>query len=324
MNDLSLDLPALRCFTALMRERSVTRAAERLGLSQPAVSHVLARLRGHFADALLVRAANGMVPTARALEIDGEARIVAAIDRLTRPNRGFDPARERSTFVLTIPEYFEALLSPALVARLQAEAPGVSVELRPPNPDLARTWLDSGEVDCRLAWIHEPRPESRFARLPEDRLVCLVRENHPVVGERLRTSDFFELPHVRPAIAVTRGLPADAGSVTLEQYLGLPYRRRHATRRLRIALLAQSFLTIPQVVAQSDAIATVPERLTWSLDPRLGVRVLRPPIALPPLRGALYWHERSNADPRHRWFRRLLLEVARGIEAPPASTRLTP
>jgi DNA-binding transcriptional LysR family regulator len=151
MNDVPLDLPALRCLVTLMRERSVTRAAERLGLSQPAVSHVLARLRRHFSDALLVHAATRMVPTARALEIDAAAReIVSAVDRLARPSRAFDPAVERSTFVITIPEYFEWLLAPALMARLQAEAPGVSVELRAPNPGLARTWLDSGEVDFRL------------------------------------------------------------------------------------------------------------------------------------------------------------------------------
>ena len=318
MNDLSLDIPALRCFVALMRERSVTRAAERLGLSQPAVSHILARLRQHFSDALLVRAATGMVPTARALEIDVAARdIVAAVDRLARPGRTFDPALERSTFVITIPEYFERVLAPALMARLQTEAPGVSVELRAPNPGLARTWLDSGEVDFRLAWIHDPRPESRFARLPEDRLVCLVRERHPSVGERLGIGDFFDLPHVRPAIAVAPGLSADPASVTLEQYIGLPHRGRHRARRLRVTLRAQSFATIPYVVAQSDAIATVPERLARTIDPRLPVRVLRPPIALPALRGALYWHERSNADPRHRWFRRLLLDVARRVDDVP-------
>jgi DNA-binding transcriptional LysR family regulator len=313
MNDLALDLPALRCLTVLIGERSVTRTAEKLGLSQPAVSHILARLRRHFGDALLVRSADGMVPTARALELAGDARgIVAAVDRLGR-DRAFDPATDRSRFVLTIPEYFERLLAPPLVARLQAEAPGVSIELRAPSPALVRTWLDSGEVDFRLAWIHEPRPESRFARLPEDRLVCLVREGHPTVGERLRAGHFFELAHVRPAIAVDPD--ADPTAVTVEQYLGLGHRRRAGDRTIRVALQAQSFLTIPHVIANSDMIATVPELATRGLDPELALRVMRPPIALPPLRGALYWHERSNADPRHRWFRRLLLEVARPLQA---------
>jgi DNA-binding transcriptional LysR family regulator len=144
-----------------------------------------------------------------------------------------------------------------------------------------------------------------------------VRQGHPAVGERLTINDFFALPHVRPAVAVAPGLPADPGSVALEQYLGLPHRGRHGARRLRVALRAQSLSTIPHVVAQSDTIATVPERLVRALDPRLQVRVLRPPLALPPLRGALYWHERINADPRHLWFRRLLLDVARRIDYAP-------
>ena len=320
MNDAPIELSALRCFVILMRERSVTQTAERLGLSQPAVSHVLARLRTHFADALLVRAAHGMVPTPRALEIcESASEIVAAVDRLAGPQRPFEPRTERGTFVVTIPEYFERVLGPALLARLQEEAPGIVVELRAPNPDLARTWLDSGEVDFRLAWIHDPRPESRFARLPEDRLVCLVREGHPIVGERMRLNDFFELRHVRPVMAVkTRSLQADGGTLSLEQYLGVSYRMRdrgahYASRRIRIAMLAQSMLTIPDLVAGSDAIATIPERLARGIGDRLPVRILRPPIALPPLRGALYWHERSNVDPRHRWFRRLLLDVARGL-----------
>ncbi len=310
MNEL--DIHSLRCLTTLIGERSVTRAAERLGLSQPAVSHTLARLRRYFGDALLVRATGGMVPTVRALEIDASAReIVAAVDRLGRNEPDFDPATDRSRLVITVPEYFERRLAPPLLSRLQVEAPGVSIELRAPDPWQARDWLDSGEVDFRLAWIHEPRPESRFARLSEDRLVCLVRDGHPVVGERLRAADFFALTHVRPAIAVARD--ADPAHVSVEQYLGLRARRRGDPRRLRIGLLAQSFLTIPHVVATSDMIATVPERAVSDLDPRLRVRVMRPPLALPALRGALYWHERSNADQRHRWFRRLLLETSRPL-----------
>jgi len=315
MNDEALDLPALRCLTALMRERNVTRAARKLGISQPAVSRVLGQLRRHFSDALLVRAAGGMVPTPRALEIDSAARdILAAADRLGRAERAFDPMSERSTFVVTVPEYFERVLAPALMARLQQDAPNVAVELHALNTGFAQAWLDSGEIDFRLAWIHAPRPESRFAKLPEDRLVCLVREGHPTVGDKLHASDFFALPHVRPAIAVTRD--RDTIDVTVDQYVGLPFRKRPGARLLRLGLLVQGFSTIPRVVAQSDMIATVPERATWDLDPDLRVRVMPPPISLPVLRGALYWHERNNADPRHRWFRRLLLDTARRITRP--------
>lgn len=313
MNTHGLEIAALRCLTVLMDERKVTRAAERLGLSQPAVSHALARLRRHFSDPLLVRAGKAMVPTRRGIELQGVAReILSAMDRLDAHGRDFEPQNLRATFVITVPEYVERAMAPPLMQRLLREAPEVSVEFRAPNPGLAREWLDSGEVDFRLAWIHSPRPESRFARLPDDRLVCLIREGHPAVGAQLRAEDFFALPHVRPAVAVSGG--GVQGEVTLEQYIGLPYRNRARTRRVRLALLAQSFGTLLKVVASTDMIATVPDRAIWDLEPRLRLRVLHPPVALPPLRGALYWHERNNADPRHRWFRRVLLETARHIQ----------
>ncbi len=313
----SIELSSLRHLIVLVRERSVTRAAQHLGLSQPAVSHVLATLRRHFDDALLVRSSHGMLPTHRALELaEAALSIIEAADRLVHGRHGFDPASERCAFVITIPEFLERELAPPLLEHLQREAPGVAVEMRAPNSDLSRAWLDSGEVDFRIAWIQDPWPESRFARLPDDRLVCLVREGHPRVGPRLHVDDFFSLQHVRPFSALrTHTLQEGKGSVSLEQYMGVVHRlrgvaARHAKRRIQIAMVAQSFSTIQQLVAQSDAIATVTERLAHTVDPRLQLRILRPPLPLPPLRGALYWHERTHTNPRHRWFRRLLLQVA--------------
>jgi DNA-binding transcriptional LysR family regulator len=314
----SIELSSLRHLVVLVRERSVTRAAQHLGLSQPAVSHALAMLRRHFDDALLVRSSHGMLPTHRALELaEAAAGIIEAADRLVHARQGFDPASERSAFVLTIPEFLERELAPPLLQRLQNEAPGVAVEMRAPNPDLSRAWLDSGEIDFRIAWIRDPWPESRFARLPDDRLVCLVRAGHPRIGARLELDEFFSSPHVRPFSALrTHTLQDGKGTVSLEQYMGVVHRlrgvaARHAKRRLRIAMVAQSFSTIQHLVAESDTIATVTERLARTVDPRLRLRILRPPFAFPPMRGALYWHERTHTNPRHRWFRRLFLEVAR-------------
>jgi len=328
-HDSSFELPALRCFDLLMRERSVTRAAEHLGLSQPAVSHVLARLRRRFGDPLLVRGAGGMAPTPRALSLHDAVRdVLAALERLERPDRGFDPARERSRFVVTITDYFERLLAPPLLVRLQREAPGVCIDWQAPRPASARARLEDGEVDLRLGWVHAPWPGLRFASLFSDSLVCMVRADHPRIGRRLRLADFFDLPHIRPGIAVSADpTPDDATSVTLEQYLGLaatPRRgapgggasrtwKAHRHRPIRLAMLAQSFLTIPAVVARTDAIATVPALLTRGAGAPPSVRVLQPPLELPPLQGALYWHERTNADPRHRWLRGLIAEVAAGI-----------
>ena len=327
-NSRALDLQAVRCFDAIMRERSVSRAAERLGMSQPAVSHALARLRVRFSDPLLVRGAHGMTPTPRALALhDAASAVLDGLDRLESTRTRFDPGTERSRFVVTITDYFERLLAPALAAQLRHEAPGVCIEWRAPNPALAHTWMERGEVDLRLGWLHTPWTGLRFSALFEDRLVCLVREDHPAVGRRLRLDDFFELPHIRPAIAIAPGSTAvDADRWSLEAYLGLtPGSRRgrraaaasewevHRGRTLRIAMLAQSFLTIPHSVAASDAIATVPRLLVRAMDMPAGVRVVSPPMKLPPLHGAMYWHERTNADPRQRWFRGVVSRVASGL-----------
>jgi DNA-binding transcriptional LysR family regulator len=328
-NDFSVELPALRCFDVLMRERSVTRAAERLGLSQPAVSHALARLRRRFADPLLVRDAQGMTPTPRALGLHEAVRdVLAAMERLEQPVRSFDPSRERSRFVVTVTDYFERLLAPLLLDRLQREAPGVCIDWQSPRPASARARLENGEVDLRLGWVHAPWPGLRYSSLFADRLVCLVRADHPRIGRRLRLADFFELAHVRPGIAVSSEPSSDdTSSVTLEQYLGLAASpRRGATapastrgweayrhRTLRIAMLAQNFLTIPSVVAHTDLIATVPALLTRDAGIPPSVRVLQPPLDLPTLLGALYWHERTNTEPRHRWLRAVIAEVAAGI-----------
>lgn len=330
-----IDLPSLRCLVALLDLRSVTRAAERLGLTQPTVSHSLARLRKHFGDPLLVRGRGEMIPTSRALALYDIARsALHSIDRLSVAPGAFRPEHERSTFVLTIADYFEAVLAPRLFAKLRQVAPGVRIELRPPNPTAVRTMLESGEVDLRIGWVHDPWPELRFAKLFEDRFVCLARRGHPTIGQRLRLKDFFDLDHIRPAAALrATGPDADVGLLTLEQYLGLPTspgRQRtrarassaaspdaQAARRIRVAMVAQSFLTLLWIVANSDAIATVPARLARTIGRELPLRVFAPPLAMPSLRGALYWHERTNHEPRQRWFRAPVSELARDLRVTP-------
>lgn len=331
-----IDLPSLRCLVALLDLRSVTRAAEHLGLSQPTVSHALARLRKRFGDPLLVRGRGEMVPTQRALALHDTARLaLQSIKRLSAPPGTFRPEDERSTFVLTIADYFEVALAPRLFAKLREVAPGVRLELRPPDPAAARRMLESGEVDLRIGWVHDPWPGLRVAKLFEDRFVCLARRGHPAIGRRLRLKDFFDLAHVRPAAALRAAGPdADLGQLTLEQYLGLPvapgrHRARgkssltatselHAARRINVAMITQSFLTVPWVVANSDAIATVPEQLARTVSRELPLRVLASPLVMPPLYGGLYWHERTNRDPRQRWFRALVSEQAKNLRGTPA------
>ncbi len=175
-------------------------------------------------------------------------------------------------------------------------------------------------------------PGLRFTRLLTDRLVCLVRKGHPSVGARLGESEFFSLSHVRPVLAVqVMKQGRRPRELTLQQYLGIggrlpgPRSRRLSARaeRLHVPLLAQSFLAIPDVVAATDLIATIPALALEGAPLHPGVRVLQPPLDFPPLQGALYWHERTNLDPRHRWFRNLVASVVQELGPPSAVTSHT-
>jgi DNA-binding transcriptional LysR family regulator len=330
-HDMDLNPAALRCLVAVVRQRSVTLAAQHLGMGQPALSHVLARLRKHFGDPLLLRTGAEMTPTPRALQLaDAAEDVLAAMDRLQGPAVGAAPPAP-TRFVLTCTDYYERLLAPALIGRMREVAPEASLEWRTPDRQAAREWLERGDVDLRLAWVHSPWPGLRFTRLLSDRLVCLVRKGHPAVGTRLEESQFFSLSHVRPVVAIqVMKQGRRPRELSLQEYLGIagqvPGPRTRwlsaRTERLHVPMLAQSFLAIPGVVAATDLIATVPTLALEGAPLHPGVRVLQPPLDFPALHGALYWHERTNADPRHRWFRRLVASVVQGLG--PARTVTSP
>jgi DNA-binding transcriptional LysR family regulator len=303
MDIYGVDLALLRCFSVLMAERNVTKAAERLQLSQPAVSHALARLRRLFDDPLLLRGPGRMTPTSRALELDAPvARILAGVETLVARPPDFDPRHSRATFVLTATGYAEYLLAPTLLARLGREAPGVDIDIRTPNPELVPGWLERGEVDFRLGWIRDPAAGLRSKPLFQDKLVCLARRGHPVARPGMSVEQYLALPHVRSqlSVATTTGRVIDEAAGALGA-------------KLRLMLLVQNYLTIPYVVAQSDVVATVPERLARGFIDQLPLQLIEPPLKLPTVKFALYWHERTHKDPRHRWFRQVVADIAKAI-----------
>jgi DNA-binding transcriptional LysR family regulator len=299
----NIDIHLLRSFLVLMAERNVSRAAERLSISQPAASHALGRLRVLFGDPLLLRSRDGMAPTNRALEIERSlSGLLTALDDLVAPRGRFHPELSRRTFVVTVTEYAEFVLAPSLIARMSAEAPHMRVHMRGPDPDRILDLLATGEVDLRFGWLQKPTPSLRSQQLFQDRLVCIARRDHPAIGGTLTLDQYMSLPHVRPHFTgrTTTGRVVDEAVAKLGGALNL-------------ALLVHNYLTVPFSVAQSDLIATVPARLAAPFLTLLPLRVLEPPIRLPRMRYAAYWHERNHKDPGHQWIRRLLLETARKL-----------
>ena len=299
----TLDLRLLRCFDALMADRSVSRAAQRMNISQPAMSVALGRLRRAFGDPLLIRGHGEMVPTSRALAlVETVQGVLEGMGKLTSPAAPFDPRTASVQFTMTAPGYIGHVLLPRLVRQLERNAPGVRLEVRAANRERATEWLENGEIDFRMGWIREPPAGLRCKTLYRDRLVCLARRNHPLVPRKLTAELFCALPHVRTMVH----RQSDSGQVIDHAVEGLG-------KRLNIALLVQEVLTVPYIVASSNLIAVISARLARALAGQLPLRVHPLPLKLPEQSIALYWHERTHRSAPHQWFRDLLGRIAKGL-----------
>ena len=302
MNNLkNVDRTLLRCFDALITERSVSRAAERVGISQPTMSNALARLRKLFGDPLLIRTRGEMVPTVRALELlKPVRRTLADIEEMLAEQRKFDPITSQVTITLTALEHVEYTLLPGLTQRLQREAPLVNVEMRSINPEKALDWLERGELDYRLGWVRSPPPSLRFQALFRDKFVCIVRADHPGVGDKLTLNQYMFLAHV----CVRSSSRSEYWRTLNEAFL-------ECSRRPRIAFMVQDFMVVPRMVATTDLIATVPERFARSVADQHSLRIFKPPLDLSDICISAYWHERTHTLPVHRWFRKMLADASR-------------
>lgn len=293
----------LRCFAALMAERSVSRAADALGTRQPVVSKALARLRQLFGDPLLARAHGRMVPTTRALELEEPVRrILAALAAVIDAPQGFDPRSAAVTFRLTAAETVEHLILPQVVALLQTEAPGVRIEARHPSRDQALRWLETGEIDFRIGWLERPPQSLHSATLYRDRLICVARDGHPAIAGGLTLEQFMQWPHARLEVA-PHGMSGRAIDEAVARLGG----------RLHVGLVAQNYGTVLHTVARSNLIATVSERMFRATGSQLPLAAYDPPLKLPDLRINMFWHERTHKDPRHRWFRQRVIAIAREL-----------
>ncbi len=291
-----LDLNLLLALHLLLEERSVTRAAARLGRSQPAVSRSLARLREVLGDPLLVREGGALVPTPRAEVLAGALRqILTDIEGRVLAAEGFDPSRSRRAFTVATADYAGALFLPPLVAELAVEAPGVDLVCFPGN----RPPVELAEqVDLVIGPL--PGASSLRSRiLHEDHFVVMVREDHPEVGDTLDLDTWCRLPHVLVAPRNTPGGTVDTALAAIG-------------RQRRVAVRLPDFLAAPLLLARTPFVLTVPRRFAEHAARLHPVRLLEPPIPLPPFRMALSWLERWQHDPGHAWLRERLVRALAG------------
>ena len=294
-----IDLNQLLALDALLREGSVTRAARRVGLSQPAMSHALARLRVQFADPLLVRAGKRMQPTPRARALAAPLRdALARLESALGEPAPFHPERAEGTLRIAAVDFSMLVLVPALCAVLAREAPGITVSVVAPVEQLDRALVD-GETDLHLG-LRRPA-EGLFQRdLLTERFVCVVRRDHPEVGRSLNLRQFTRLPH---ALISPHGTKTGAVDVALA--------RRGLSRRVQVVM--PNFHAAALLVARSDMVLTVSERVARTAPRRGPLRILRPPLPLDGFTVTMRWHARTDADPLHAWVRQRLLAIARTV-----------
>ena len=297
------DLNLLPIFIALMEERSVTRAARRLGMTQPALSNALARLRTTLQDQLFIRARYGIQPTPIALELAPMiAEALARIDDAVLGQQEFDPARAERLVTVAPNGYAEFVLAPALVARLCEEAPGIQLRLTPYGNDLIETGVISGTTAMALGRIVDPPDNLVVQHLMDDGFACVVRADHPTIGASLSREQFERLKHVNV-------LPPGRLRAGLFEALD-----RQDLRRA-VAVSVTNFPAVPEMVAVTDYCATLPRLICQRLaeDPRL--RVVPAPVDLGTFPVEMAWHVRYRHDPAHRWLRSLIGDVAKGLLA---------
>lgn len=295
------DLNLLPIFVALLEERSVTRAAERLGMSQPALSNALSRLRAMLQDPLFVRERYGIRPTQIAADLAPViAEALARLDDAVLGQQAFDPAKAERLFTIAPNGYVELVLVPAIVARLQQVAPGIRLSLIPYGNDLAETGVTSGTTALVLGRIVEPPDNLVVQHLMDEGVACVVRADHPKIGDSITREDYEQLKHVN--VVPPGRLRAGLFQALAEQHL-----------KRDVAISVTNFFAVAEMVAVTDYCATLPILVCNRLahDPRL--KVLPAPVLLATFPVEMAWHVRYRLDPAHRWLRALIGEVAVGL-----------
>jgi DNA-binding transcriptional LysR family regulator len=303
MNDSAIDLNLMFAFEALYIERNVSRAAGRLGIGQPAMSNALARLRALFVDDLFLREGRVMVPTPRASEIAPLVNTaLASIRDAVQRASSFEPATARRTFHVSGGDYALMSLLPGVMDRLRRDAPDVDLRFRFIEKGAVFDALDDGSIDLALGVY--PTTPKRFESLTvfDERFVCLIRADHPVLASGLTPERYANLAHV---LVTERGDQRGAIDDAL-QTLGL---------KRRIVLTVPSVLVVRRLLVDTDLVATVGERVgtTFAGDPRL--MVCDPPLSMARWTMSLLRVRRRQQDAGLRWLAELILRVGRGLDS---------
>jgi DNA-binding transcriptional LysR family regulator len=286
----TIDLNLLRLFDAVYRARSVSRAAESLGLTQPAASHGLGRLRLLLEDALFTRTAGGVAPTPRAerLAIAVQSALGTLEEALNESDR-FEPAASRKTFRIHMSDIGEGRFLPALMARLGELAPGVRLETLPLLPTEIAPALDSGRIDFAFGFLPKVRDTQRV-HLLKDRYIVLVRRGHPFTRGRRSGKALLEALQKLEYVAVR----THAETLRILQLLNLED---------RVRLTTEHFMVLPAIVRATDLAVVMPRNIARGFAEEGGYAIVEPAFPLRDFTVSLHWSKRFEADPANSWLR---------------------
>jgi DNA-binding transcriptional LysR family regulator len=293
-NIKQLDLNLLVALHALLEERHVSRAAERVNLSQPAMSRALARLRVMFQDPLLVKGSSGMILTTRAKDLYQPLQnILREITHIVSPP-SFDPATMQGEIVIATRDYELATILPKIIAKVTTAAPHLKLSIiQMIGDDLSL--LEKQKADFVLAGTDSQSAALHRYVLLQEKFSCILSSTNPVLREGMNLETYLQMKHCLVTISSFGVSMAD--TILAQKKL-----------KRNIVIRVPNFLAVPHIVAESDLIATLPHRLCELISEQKKVKIVDPPIKIPHFSIYLYWHIRNQENPIHKWFRKLVKE----------------
>ncbi|HTR00607.1 MAG TPA: LysR family transcriptional regulator [Candidatus Acidoferrum sp.] len=303
MNSIPFDLNLLRVFDAMMLERNVTRAAQRLHLSQPAASHALERLRKGIGDPLFVRSGREMVPTAKATALEATVRLMLEQLGMVLEQKPFDPLTSDATIRIGCVDVVEYLMAPLFIAMLGKEAPNVKVAINSLDATNFQQQLAAGKLDFVASVMVPLAPGLHSRKLTEQSLVALVRKRHPLAAkERVTAQDLQRWPRLVTSVQ------SDSNEGMYDHLLA------KAGLAGKAAFTTPHFFAAPNLLANTDLVMIVGGHTARLLSSKFPLTTLQLPPGLPRLMAYIIWHERTHRDPAQKWIRDRLVESARYLD----------
>ena len=310
-----IDLNLLVYLEVLLRERNVTQAANQLGLSQPAMSNGLRRLRALFDDPLLVRTSEGMTPTERALELEPLVKdILLGVDRAMQPATGFEPRAAQMVVRIMASDYAESTLFPAVLTELRDNAPDITLDIMNPS-DVSFLDVERGKVDLVINRFDQMPQSFHQITLWQDSFSCLLSPNHPILDD-FSLESYLSADHIwvsKTGMGV--GVGVDPSDVQRLGWVDSALAQLGEKRRIRV--FTRHYQAAMTLAEQNDLIVTLPTRATWlkQNDPRVAIRQV--PFDVPPLELKMAWSPLLHNNAPHRWIRQFITRIARSLSTDP-------